>query len=327
MQTSRISAFSLIVPVLICIACLNQSVKHLNSQQPGISSAQNALTESPIDQPSALGNTARAEVHVFHPRPVVIGNASRYTPPSFTEFRDTQAKKQAFYEYLLPKIHLANQEVMLERKWLTALIANIDHSIYPTDEELQALDRIESRYAVKRERFSRKAARSQSAISKQGAEVLLFQTASDIRRRLNAMLSRADIVPASLVLAQAAKESGWGTSRFAREGNNFFGIWCFNRGCGMTPARRDNNRTHEVATFDSVEEGVRYYIRTINSHFAYADLRSMRASARQQHTQVYGDKLATGLVSYSERGMVYVNEIRSMIQYNQLKRFTRIYSA
>ena len=141
------------------------------------------------------------------------------------------------------------------------------------------------------------------------------------------MLIRADIVPASLVLAQAAKESGWGTSRFAREGNNFFGIWCFNSGCGMTPARRDNNRTHEVATFDSVEEGVRYYIRTINSHFAYTDLRSMRANARQQGTQAYGDKLATGLVSYSERGMVYVNEIRSMIEYNQLKRFTRIYSA
>ena len=129
------------------------------------------------------------------------------------------------------------------------------------------------------------------------------------------------------MIAQAAKESGWGTSRFARQGNNYFGIWCFTRGCGLTPTRRDDNRSHEVATFDSVEEGVRYYIRTINSHFAYSDLRTMRARAREQDRQVYGDKLATGLISYSERGMLYVNEIRSMIQYNQLNRFTRIYSA
>jgi Bax protein len=323
MQTSRIPAFILIIPVLICIACLNQSMTNRNAPQSGISSVQNALAESPISQSSsALGMMSRADVHVFHPRPVVIGNASGYTPPNFTQFRDTQAKKQAFYEYLLPKIHLANQEVILERKWLSALLKNIDHGIYPSDDELGALNRIENRYAVKRNRYLRKPPRSQ-----QRADTPQFERASSIKRRLNAMLIRADIVPASLVLAQAAKESGWGTSRFAREGNNFFGIWCFNRGCGMTPSRRDNNRTHEVATFDSVEEGVRYYIRTINSHFAYADLRSMRANARQQHIRVYGDKLATGLVSYSERGMVYVNEIRSMIQYNQLKRFTRNYSA
>ena len=301
MLISRSLIIGLSLPLLICLITLNQAILGKSSSARGTPSSQHALIESPLASPGA--RRSKTEVHVFHPRPVMIGDASRYSPPDFSTFKSTEAKKQAFYTYLLPKIHMANQEVMFERKWLTALSQNLAQGIYPTDEELQALDRIEKRYAVKTNQFVA------------------------IQERLAAMLSRADIVPASLVIAQAAKESGWGTSRFALQGNNYFGIWCFTRDCGLTPRRRDNDRSHEVATFDSVEDGVRYYIRTINSHVAYADLRNMRATARRQDTQVYGDKLAKGLVSYSERGMLYVNEIRSMIQHNQLNRFTRIYSA
>ncbi len=300
MIISRSVLLALSLPLLICLITLNQAILGKNSSARGTLLSQHALIESPLTRQDA-GST-KTDVQVFHPRPVMIGDASHYSPPDFSTFKSTQAKKQAFYRYLLPKIHMANQEVMSERKWLTALSQNFAQGIYPTDEELQALDRIEQRYAIK------------------------TNDAGAIQGRLSDMLARADIVPASLVIAQAAKESGWGTSRFALQGNNYFGIWCFTPGCGLTPSRRDNDRSHEVATFDSVEEGVRYYIRTINSHAAYTELRDMRARARRQGAQVYGDKLAKGLVSYSERGMLYVNEIRSMIQYNRLNRFTRIYS-
>ncbi|MDZ7684221.1 MAG: hypothetical protein U5O39_03780 [Gammaproteobacteria bacterium] len=78
--------------------------------------------------------------------------------------------------------------------------------------------------------------------------------------------------------------------------------------------------------FDSVEEGVRYYIRTINTHSAYADLRHMRAVARRKDEMMPGAVLAGGLIRYSERGLPYVREIQSMIRYNALHRFTRPYS-
>ncbi len=145
--------------------------------------------------------------------------------------------------------------------------------------------------------------------------------------RIAALLLRVDVVPASLIVAQAAKESGWGTSRFAIQGNNYFGIWCFYQGCGLKPLRREANRTHEVASFDSVEQGVRYYVRTINTHVAYRELREMRAEARKSRQSLQGEQLANGLVRYSERGIAYVREVQSMIRDNNLQRFTRTYSA
>ena len=95
----------------------------------------------------------------------------------------------------------------------------------------------------------------------------------------------------------------------------------------MTPANRDAGRHHEVAMFDTVTEGVRYYVRTINSHNAYDKLRQIRAAARNNNQPFGGEQLATGLLRYSERGLLYVNEIQSMIRYNRLQRFTREYSA
>jgi Bax protein len=266
----------------------------------------------------------------FHPRPVKLGGASDYTPPEFALLRDTSARKQAFYNYMLPKIYIANAETTLERQWLLNLSARIQQALVQEaviritakhetnaqpivsvdlmpalveSTELAALARMEWRYRLK---------------PKKGAS---------IEDRLEQLLLRVDVVPASLVLAQAAKESGWGTSRFAREGNNFFGIWCFYEDCGMTPERRDQGRFHEVAMFDTVEEGVRYYIRTINSHSAYDGLRETRAVARQHNTPFAGVEFASGLLRYSERGLMYVNEIQSMIRYNQLQRFTREWQA
>ncbi len=256
------------------------------------------------DQPLAPPPVIEMSVFVpaYHPEPVTIGDAAAYTPPDFAAIKDVKARKEAFFDYLLPKIYEANDEVARERAWLSSLAEQIVGGSLPTDVQLAELTKIESRYA-------------------------LADTRDTIVNRVARLLRRVDVVPASLVLAQAAKESGWGTSRFALEGNNYFGIWCFYEGCGLTPRSRLPGRNHEVATFDSVADGVRYYIRTINTHSAYADLRKMRANARQAKQALPGEALANGLVRYSERGMAYVREIQSMIRYNQLHRFTRSYSA
>lgn len=131
------------------------------------------------------------------------------------------------------------------------------------------------------------------------------------------LLSRVDTVPMTLVLIQAAKESGWGRSRFARTGNNMFGEWCFVEGCGMVPLRRVPGKTHEVATFDSVNQSIRAYLRNINTHAAYADLRKLRARIRARKDEPAGVDLARGLVRYSERGQAYVDELRNMIRANR----------
>ena len=244
--------------------------------------------------------TGSDELSAFHPSSVGLGSANDYTPPNFGQIRNANQRKEAFYEYLVPMIHKANQEIVLERRWLLTLTDRLMRGQALSSYQFTELARVEKRYSIHNRQMS-------------------------AAQRIDALLLRVDVVPASLVVAQAAKESGWGTSRFATEGNNFFGIWCFNQGCGLKPLRRNIDLTHEVATFGTVEQGVRYYVRTINRHDAYDDLRSLRARAREQAQLLQGEELANGLIRYSERGSAYVQEVQSMIRYNNMQRFTRIY--
>jgi Bax protein len=132
------------------------------------------------------------------------------------------------------------------------------------------------------------------------------------------LLAHVDIVPASLALAQAAMESAWGTSRFATEGNNYFGQWCYTKGCGLVPTQRNAGATHEVQAFVSPANSVAAYMRNINRHNSYRTLRTLRAKARTSQQPIYGCTLANGLGNYSERGQAYVDEIKQMISINGL---------
>ncbi|MDN3516957.1 glucosaminidase domain-containing protein [Aquisalimonas lutea] len=140
---------------------------------------------------------------------------------------------------------------------------------------------------------------------------------AEVRRRL---LRRVDTVPPALALAQAANESGWGTSRFTREGNNLFGEWTYQPGEGMMPARREEGATHRVRVFADLQASVRGYMHNLNAGSAYAELRRRRARARAQGGTPDGLDLAGGLLRYSERGEAYVREIRAMIRQNDLHR-------
>jgi Bax protein len=126
------------------------------------------------------------------------------------------------------------------------------------------------------------------------------------------------VIPPSLVLAQAANESAWGTSRFARRGNNLFGQWCFSQGCGLVPRGRVEGASHEVASFSSPYRSVRSYIQNLNRHPTYQLLRDIRLKARNRDDIASGPSLAAGLLGYSERGEDYVEEIRNMIRHNNL---------
>jgi Bax protein len=131
------------------------------------------------------------------------------------------------------------------------------------------------------------------------------------------LLSRIDQVPHSLVLVQAANESAWGTSRFARIGLNFFGIWCYREGCGMVPNGRTLGAKHEVQAFKTVDAAVARYLNNINTNKAYRVFRTIRSQLRTQQQPLSAEVLATGLLPYSQRGSDYVVELTNMIRHNR----------
>ena len=138
---------------------------------------------------------------------------------------------------------------------------------------------------------------------------------------IEGLLTVIDILPPSLVLAQAANESNWGRSRFAEDFNNYFGIWCFVKGCGTVPKQRNANANHEVANFNSLKDCIDYYVLTINRNYAYQNLRLIRKAYRDELKPLSGIALAEGLSNYAFPGDEYISSIQSVIRYNQLERY------
>ncbi len=201
-------------------------------------------------------------------------------------------KKTNFFNFLHPMIKKANANVLQQREQLLEIKSNLASLSNQQAEDLAALAKT---YKV-----------SEKLSPKKQVEEL------DIK---------INTIPASLILAQAANESAWGTSRFAQEGNNFFGQWCFSKGCGIVPNSRNDGAIHEVADFDSPYDSVKSYIKNLNRHENYDTLRDLRQKAIDNDQAVTGIALAPGLIGYSERREEYVKEIQQMIRYNKLSRF------
>jgi len=142
--------------------------------------------------------------------------------------------------------------------------------------------------------------------------------------RINARLSlekqkeelykRVDTLPVELIIAQAAIESGWGTSRFAQEGNSLFGEWTFSKQGGLVPNDRHADKNHSVKQFDSIQLSVRSYLRNINRNNAYKELRSARANMRKNKQILNADELAVFLHRYSQKGYDYVDSVLSLLR-------------
>ena len=136
---------------------------------------------------------------------------------------------------------------------------------------------------------------------------------------MNVLMRRVDTVPASLALAQAAEESGWGTSRFAQEGNALFGQWTTAEGEGLVPRRREAEASHKVRVFDELHDAVAAYLHNLNTHRAYRQFRLTRAEQRAESGRLDSVALVEDLKSYSERGEDYVASIKTIIRVNRLR--------
>ena len=226
------------------------------------------------------------------PAAVTATVAAPSVQPDFAAITDVKEKKQAFFSFMLPLIEQENAAIMAERDKVIALSSATTIS-EPDQQWLQALAQ---KYRV--------------------SDVTAFDQAF-----FTGLLTRVDLLPPSLALAQSANESAWGASRFAREGNNFFGQWCFTKGCGMIPRARDGGAAHEVEKFPDARASVRSYLRNLNSHSMYQQLRDLRAGQRQKQEPVSGVLLAQGLKGYSSRGDEYIKELVAMINFNKLQQY------
>ncbi len=142
---------------------------------------------------------------------------------------------------------------------------------------------------------------------------------ADLPASIDRLLQRMDEIPPALLLAQAANESAWGTSRFARQANNLFGQWTWRDGEGIIPLERPEGETYAVRKFPSLRASVRDYIHNLNIGHAYEGLRALRSHMRQTGQSLDAMQLAAGLTRYSERGEAYVEEIRRIIRGNLLE--------
>lgn len=211
--------------------------------------------------------------------------------PDFAAITDVKAKKKKFFDFMRPAIVRQNNLLLATRVNLNSWLEQVSLELPLSDQDYQALSLLVKRYRVKKD--------------------------SSTLTQLDELLLRVDVVPMSLVLVQAANESAWGTSRFSRIGLNFFGIWCFQQGCGMVPGGRDTGAKHEVAAFQSLDESVAHYFYNINSHNAYRVFRTIRSELRSQEQPLNPEILATGLLPYSERGVDYVTDITHMLRHNK----------
>jgi Bax protein len=220
---------------------------------------------------------------------IVACTPSDVSPPDFAAIKDVKHKKQTFFDYMSPLIDEGNKNILSTRKRIVACQAKAELSA----DDNRFLKRVSEQYSIRSKPTSRQ-----------------FD--------FHELLLRVDYIPPSLALAQSANESAWGTSRFALEANNFFGQWCFKKGCGIVPSRRNPGSSHEVRSFTSAKDSVFSYMHNINSGQAYRSLRKIRLELRMQEKPITGTALAAGLIKYSSRGTEYVKEIRSMIRTNRL---------
>lgn len=207
-------------------------------------------------------------------------------PVDLTDIKTIEVRKALFIQAILPLILRANEDVAADRERLQDLARNNNWS----DTDAAWLAQLAVRYGTE-------------------------------PGEIDELLRRVDVIPPSLALAQAAEESGWGTSRFAVEGNAVFGQWTFDPDKGLVPIYRNDGAQHLVRSFEGLLASVAGYMRNLNSHDAYAAFRNRRKQMRDDIGALDAVLLANTLLYYSEGRRDYVRKIRDIIDGNELTAF------
>jgi Bax protein len=208
--------------------------------------------------------------------------------------RPLPAGHKQFIIKIYPKIANANLEIEIKREGIKRLRSRY-HDVVEQQQRLIWLKEIAADHKFEDSLFSR-------TMSEQ-----------EYHLKIDTLLTRVDIIPENLVLAQAIVESGWGKSKFAKEVNNYFGIRCFTRGCGVKPSASSDS-TFWVKKFPSIEACIEEYLRILNTVNMYDNMRKARISLRQANDFPNGIELSKRLKKYSESGSQYTNLLTSIIK-------------
>ena len=206
-----------------------------------------------------------------------------------------EEKKSLFLRLLASGALVADGEVRREREKLLALLKKMKQGSVSPEES----------------RWLRKLALKYRVIEKSDDPLT--------PKKIKELVRRVDIVPPSLVLAQGAVESAWGTSRFAVEGNALFGQWSFSKNSMRPKEQRKQLGDYGLARFETPLDSIRAYLLNLNTHPAYKAFRALRAKMRKEGKPLDGYTLAATLTPYSERGEAYVEELRRIIRANRLQ--------
>tara|TARA_Y100000590_G_scaffold374750_1_gene439277 strand:+ start:1621 stop:2826 length:1206 start_codon:yes stop_codon:yes gene_type:complete len=208
-------------------------------------------------------------------------------PKDLKTLGDTKKKRELFIKILLPLILAENEKINEDRKKLFKILS-------------KDFNTVGERVWLKRR----------------------FKEYKIEDKDLAELKERMDIVPVSIALAQAANESGWGTSRFALEGNALFGQWTWSKK-GIMPKNKDPNQTHKVLQFQILRASVRAYKNNLNTHNAYKEFREKRAQLRQEGSPIVGLELTKYLKAYAAIGEKYVVLLNDIISNNSLTDFDK----
>ena len=206
-------------------------------------------------------------------------------PDEIKMIENTKKRKEFFIQIVLPLIVKENNNIRIDRKTLFRVINKSNNSVA----EKQWLEKKYKQYGVK---------------------------SGD----LSSLKVRMDEIPVSLAIAQAAKETGWGTSRFAQEGNALFGQWTWS-GEGLKPKDADADKGHKVMKFNVLQASVRAYQRNLNTHRTYREFRKARAELRDLNKPLDSMELSKYLNKYAETGKQYVEVLQKIIKQNKLQDF------
>jgi Bax protein len=214
-------------------------------------------------------------------KPIDIG----LLPNEIKNIANTKKRKEMFIKIVLPLIVKENNKIRIDRKRLFTILNKNSN----TNIEKKWLEKKYKQYGVR-------------------------------QKDLSTLKIRMDEIPVSLAIAQAAKETGWGTSRFALKGNALFGQWTWS-GEGLKPKNADQGKDHKVMKFHSLQLSVRAYLRNLNTHSTYKNLRKARTELRNQNKPLDSFILSKHLDKYAETGSQYIEVLKKIIEQNNLKDF------
>jgi len=287
---ATVKALPQTVPKPVTRADIQQTVASPNStvqekEEPAVRASKAAIASSEVEVAS-LQRTAKLPTPSSQQAPVIVARTFVKTIPEAHLDLPVKRQKEAFINMLLPLILAANDEIRQRRQAIIRAAENGDMS---------SLEKWARLYRIKTKDMPADRIESE-------------------------LLRRADIIPVSLALAQAAIESGWGTSRFAVKGNALFGQWAWDQSAGLKPIEASNSRA-VVRSFPNLFGSVRAYMHNLNTHSEYARFRDRRSLLSGRKRNDLGTQLSVFLDGYAEIGFEYVEKIQTIIRSNDLGQF------